>query len=58
MSVVKDGGDADAMEFRDLGHRADGFAASNSLTGSTEQIIDLTKGGILMTTHVSIAGED
>ena len=57
-SVVKDGGDANAMEFRELGHRAVGFADSISLTGSTEQIIDLTKGGILMTTHVSIAGED
>jgi heme/copper-type cytochrome/quinol oxidase subunit 4 len=56
--VVKDGVDADAAEFHQLGHRAVGFADTNSLTGSTEHIIDLGKGGILMTTRVSIAGED
>jgi len=56
-AVVKDGGDAMLWNFRELGHRAVGFADSNLASQvSTEQIIDLTKGGILMTTHVSIAG--
>jgi len=61
-SVVKDGGDEDAIEFAKLGHREFGSAGqegySNSFTGSTDQIIDTTKGGITKTIHVSIAKED
>ncbi|KAF8864032.1 hypothetical protein BDZ45DRAFT_722132 [Acephala macrosclerotiorum] len=60
-SVTKDGGDTDALELRKLGHHAYGFAeargSSNSLTGSTDQIIDPAKGSIKMTTHVTIASD-
>ncbi|KAN0093539.1 hypothetical protein V8E51_016723 [Hyaloscypha variabilis] len=62
-SVAKDGGDADAMELHQLGHREVGFTeargySNNSLTGSTDQIIGQEKGGIMMMTHIEIARDD
>ena len=63
-SVVKDDRDAsaDAVEFSQLGHRAVVFAEErddgNSLTGSTDQIMDSVKGGITMATHVIVARDD
>lgn len=61
-SAVKDSGETDAVELRQLGHRAVVFAEergdSNSLTGSTDQIIGPAKGVIKMATQVSIARDE
>lgn len=58
-SVSRNGGDANTMQLCKLGHSAIGFAEesgdSRSLAGSTDQIIGPGKGGIMMTTHVSVA---
>ncbi|CZR60162.1 uncharacterized protein PAC_10058 [Phialocephala subalpina] len=60
ISVVKDG-HTNATELGKLGHHAYGFAerrgSSNSLAGSTDQIIAPAKGGIMMTTQVTVASE-
>lgn len=59
--IAKDNGDANTMELCELGHHAVGFAEQggyrNRPSSSTDEVIDTAKGGITMTTDVTIARE-